>query len=173
MVTTTVRDHLGWRGDMGTKRTSRVGSRAKFVGASALVAGTLPLALGQGVAAAGESVDERSVTFTYQGRTVTCTAEAWSSVHDDGPTPGSAAVSSTTVTNRPACAANLSLFVGWVDTAGTAHHPNAYAYNTTESVIFSTGGVRENYATAHTGTFLHCSNPSPDYCYFELHTAPK
>jgi hypothetical protein len=152
-----------------------MGTRARVVGGSALVVATLPFALGQGAAAAGESADETSVTFTYQGRTVTCTAEAWSSLDDDGPTPGDYAVSSTTVTDDPACAADLSLFVSWVDTAGTAHHPNAYANNTTGSVVFSTGGVRENYTATHTGQFRHCSGPSPDsdYCYFELHTAPK
>ena len=142
------------------------------MGVSALVAGTVPLALGQGVAAAGESVDEGSVTFTYNGREVTCTAEAWASVHDDGPTPGSAAVSMTTVTDRPACAANLSLFVSWVDTAGTEHVPNAYAYNTTESVIFSTGGVRDSYTTVHTARFRHCTDPYGG-CYLQLRTAPK
>jgi hypothetical protein len=77
------------------------------------------------------------------------------------------------VTEDPACVANLSLFVSYTDTNGGAHHPNAYAYSTTESVIFSTGGVRENYTATHTGTFKHCNVPESDHCYFELHTAPK
>jgi hypothetical protein len=151
-----------------------MGIRAKVVGASALAAGALPLVLGQGVAVAGQSVDSTSFTFTYAGREVTCSAVAWSSLDDDGPSPGVQGVSITTVTDDPACIADLFLFVDYVDADGREHSPNAYAYGTTDSVIFSTNGVRGNYTVAHTGTFRHCGEPdSTDHCYFELHTAPK
>jgi hypothetical protein len=151
-----------------------MGIRARMVGASALAAGTLPLVFGQGVAAAGESTDEISFSFTYAGRRVTCTAEAWSSLDDDGPAPGVYGLSMTSVTEDPACIADLSLFVSYVDTHGTEHYPNAYAYGTTDSVIYSTGGVRDNYTTVHTGSFRHCNDPGTGQnCYFELRTAPK
>jgi hypothetical protein len=144
-----------------------MGSGRRWIGA--LVAGAVPLVVGQGVAAAAFAEGEQSLTFTYDGGDVICRLYGQSDVVDGD---GSAA-STTNGDIDPRCASHLSVTVRYVDTGGV-HRTSGASTASGDDVGHTVQGVRDSFSATHTVRFVNCENPTdPSACELSFTTTPK
>jgi len=134
----------------------------------AVAAGALPLLAGQGIAAAAFAEGERSLTFTYQGSSVTCRLYGQSDVLDG---EGSAA-SSTNGDSEPRCAGRLAVSVTYVDDHGVRRTSGATTASGTD-VAHAVQGVRDSFQATHTVVFTNCQSTEASACTLSFTTTPK